>query len=257
MNRILLATLIAITLIIGSCKSNKNKSDNKDNIQKSDTITEEYFFPEEFVYNQSTDVLVDKLFPIGWSKDGKLAYILEPADEAIGAYIVRFVIKDLINNKIIWDKEKMIELNGGEDINDLRASTWKSYYTLIKRKLNQYGIIQQKHFTLKSPYFKYKGEDYIIEMHKQIKHDTDMNLDIITGLQIVIKSPNKGSKVAYEEKMPKVDYILNAVLKGCFISPYEDRIAILITTERRGYEGPPNVVSPTIVGTNLETGFKK
>ena len=39
--------------------------------------------------------LTEFLFPIGWSKDGKLAYIIIPADEACGCYMFMFFIKDL------------------------------------------------------------------------------------------------------------------------------------------------------------------
>lgn len=41
---------------------------------------------------------VENFFPIGWSKDGKFAYYLEPVDEACGCYFGKLVIVDLKND---------------------------------------------------------------------------------------------------------------------------------------------------------------
>ena len=48
------------------------------------------------------EFLEDKFYPIGWSKDGKFAYFVEPADEACGCYFGTFVIQDLKTDKVLW-----------------------------------------------------------------------------------------------------------------------------------------------------------
>jgi len=52
--------------------------DTIDNSSNEAYVADDYQIPDELIYNkQSDNFLIDKLYPIGWSKDGKFAYIIE------------------------------------------------------------------------------------------------------------------------------------------------------------------------------------
>lgn len=76
-------------------------------------------FPSYFNrHNRYQSLMTESFFPIGWSKDGKLAYYVEPVDEACGCYFAHLVIQDLRTDKIIWefkyDQSEEAEQNTGE-----------------------------------------------------------------------------------------------------------------------------------------------
>ncbi len=248
--------VLFILIFASSCKTNKKEQKSAPQKTATDTAksVQEYFFPEEFVYNQSVDqVLTDKFYPIGWSKDGKFAYFVEPADEAAGFYMLDLVVKDMINNEIVWKWETPPDDEAPANLED----AWHKYYDLFKRKLNNYGIIQQKNFDLKPTYFSFKGKDYILDLQTNYKRYEGFGIDVLDFYRVIIKSPQLGEKIVGEERFEEYNVILNCTLKGAFISPYEPRIAVLLSFERRGYEGPPNVIEFNLLGTNLETSFKK
>jgi hypothetical protein len=54
---------------------------------------------------ETGQLLREKFYPIGWSKDGKFAFLVEPPDEACGCYFAHLVIQDLLTDKILWERK--------------------------------------------------------------------------------------------------------------------------------------------------------
>jgi hypothetical protein len=250
MQKILFFLVIILILSVYACKTGQKNENTKFDLEE---VSEEYFFPEELTYSQSvSEVLIDKFYPIGWSKNGNFAYIIEPADEAIGNYMFGIIIVNLVSNDTIWswftdpvlDKELY------------REDIWKKHYKEFHKNLNKNGIQQQRKIKLVDNYFTNDNKDYVVRLETTTEKDKDMGIEIVIGSKIFIKSPDLGDKqisdTQYEYSM-----ILGQQLSGCILSPYEDRIVIILKNERWGYEGPPNVVQFEIFGTNLTTGFNK
>jgi hypothetical protein len=241
--------IISMLIFASGCKTGKK---NKENI-KFDQVSEEYFFPEQMRYNQGvTDVLPDKFYPIGWSKHGNFAYIIEPADEGLGNYQMGIVIMNMVSNEVLWDWYTKPEVT--KDL--YREDIWQKHYKNFKQMLNKYGIIQQRHIKLTNPYFTYKKKDYTIKLQTTTTKNKDMGIDVITQSQIYLKSPQLGQKQIAQKQYP-ASMIIGQQIAGCIISPFEDRIAVIVKSERWGYEGPPDVVEFQLFGANLSTGFKK
>ena len=98
----LFVTIFFVSTILLSCKNDTKTTNNNNNQNDTDAkniVT--YELPTELEYsNHTKDVfLYDKFYPIGWSKTGHLAYIVEKADEGSGYYFFRIVIQNLINDK--------------------------------------------------------------------------------------------------------------------------------------------------------------
>ncbi len=248
MKRILNLVFI-ISIIFFGCKT--EQKNNNENFN-TEIVEEEYFFPEEIHYNQSVaEVITDKFYPIGWSKTGNFAYIIEPADEGLGNYIMGIVIVNLVSDKVLWDwySDPIVE----EEV--YREDLWKKHYNEFKQKLNKNGIIQVRNIKLQENYFTYEKKDFSVRLETKTKKDPDMNIDLVNRSKIFLKSTKEGEKlmaeVKYEDSM-----ILGQQISGCLISPFEDRIVVILKNERWGYEGPPNVVEYEVFGANLSTGFK-
>jgi len=235
-------------IAISGCKLGQKKKDNID----FDEIAEEYFFPEEILYNQSVgDVIPDRFYPIGWSKNGNFAYIIEPADEGLGNYMMGIVVVSLISDEVIWDWYT----EPGVDDELYREEVWKNNYDEFKENLNKLGIIQNRDMEFLDDYFVFDNQDYMLRIEIERSDDNAMNIETVSHSSIYLKAPSIGEKLIaesfYEESM-----ILGQQVVGCFVSPYEERIAIVVKSERWGWEGPPNIVEYEIFGSNLLTGFQ-
>lgn len=247
--------LLTFTILLGliftiGCKTGQNN--NGENFD-TETVTDEYFFPEEVTYNQSvSEVLVDKFYPIGWSKDGNFAYIIEPADEGLGNYVFGIIIINLVSNKILWDwyTDPVVD----EDL--YREDIWKKNYDEFKKQLNINGIIQVRNIKLLDKYFSYDKKDFVVRAETKTEKDPDLKIELINHCNIFIKSPDLG-----EKQISSTDYEMSMILEqqiaGCILSPFEDRVVVILKSERWGYEGPPDVVEFELFGSNLSTGFKK
>ncbi|RLD79666.1 MAG: hypothetical protein DRJ10_08510, partial [Bacteroidetes bacterium] len=152
---VLFVLIIAISAMNFSCswfngeENGKNDSSaeiidqdiNNQNQGEGKYVAGDYRIPNELIYNeQANDFLIDKLYPIGWSNDGKFAYIVEPADEGSGFYLFELVVFDLVNNKIIWSWKPDESEEG-----DLET-TWKENYENFKETLNKYEVSQETEF---------------------------------------------------------------------------------------------------------------
>ena len=80
----------------------------------------QFYGPQE--YNR---LYVDGFYPIGWSRDGKFAYYIEPVDEACGCYFAELIIQDLRTDKIVWhfknDPESRVDKDGAPLPDDMRG----------------------------------------------------------------------------------------------------------------------------------------
>ena len=218
----------------------------------AEEIKQNYTAPAELKYcRQSEEYLFDKFYPIGWSKDGHFAYIVEPADEAAGLYFFEFVIQNMISDKKVWTWKPKDEVEEGSV-----KQMWKDYAMVFAEKLNQYGIIQQKDIKIEPTEFTNGGNKFKITIDNKME-TCDFGFDVVKATDVFIKSPELGSKRIYSYTEKEISYTLSKIVAGVIKSPYEDRIAVIVKTEINGYEGPPNVISQFLVGANLKESFKK
>ncbi len=233
-------------------KGNGTPSATNEEIDNNNDAANTYSIPAELSYMRKKEGFsYDKFYPIGWSNEGKFAYIVEPAPENSGMYFFEIHIYDIVNNRdlLLWKPE---ELETGSV-----SSVWKENADFISQSLNEYHIVQTKNFALTPSKFKNKGNDYEIIMDSKLETDEDFGIDILKGVKLTMKSPQLGSKDFYEQKMYDRDYILSAYIPGVLISPRNNLVAVLYQKERIGAGGPPNVVFFEIIGTNLDKEFIK
>ncbi|MCF6241845.1 MAG: hypothetical protein L3J74_10940 [Bacteroidales bacterium] len=267
----ILVVVITLSLFHFSCflfedENNDNSTNQADSSSKVEIIEQDiqnadmqetayvpgdYALPKELSYlDKSDDFLVDKFYPIGWSKDGKFAYITEPADEGSGLYLFELVVFDAVNNKNVWSWKPEEREEGS------LSSTWKNNYALFKKKLNEYQIEQEDNIELKKGKTSFKGNEYQIVLDTKTETDPDFGFDMIKEIKITINSPELGTKEIYQSKTDEYSMYIGAFVPGYILSPYNGRIVVLCQLEQAGYEGPPNIVFFQLIGSDLLLGFK-
>lgn len=219
----------------------------------AETVKAAYATPSELVYYKPSDEYIfQKFYPIGWSKDGKFAYAIEPADEAVGAYFFRLKIQNMISDKDVysWQPEEDPEKGNIKQM-------WKDNQMTFATNLNEHKIIPDKDIKLLGTEFSTEDGKFKITIENTMETDPDFGFEVVKNTNIYIKSPELGTKRIYSYTEKDYNLCLGRIVQGVIKSPYEKRIAVLVKEEFRGYEGPPNVVKEFLVGADLERNFKK
>lgn len=223
--------------------------------KSADKVKKQYNCPSELKYcHQSNEFLFDKFYPIGWSEDGKFAFFYEAADEASGLYHFEFVIQSMVSDKILykWKLEDEIDLDKGSV-----KQMFKDNQMLFCAKLDEYGIIQEKKISLLESQFDSNGKKYKVTIENEMELNQDFGFEVVKSTEIFIKCPDLGTKKIYSYTENDYSMVLGASIAGVIKSPYEERVVVLVRSERWGYEGPPDVISCFVVGSNLTETFKK
>ncbi len=218
-------------------------------------------FPDYFGH-EYPQLIPEAFFPIGWSRDGKFAYYVEPVDEACGCYFASLVIQDLRNDKIVWqfkyNQGNEMDENGKMPDLDSIQKLWAKNRKLFSEKLRENKIEQSAKFTLLSKTFSTGGKTYTATANLTEGNNADEG-PRIDKISLVFSSAQLGSKVIFASDHSKEEYwfMLDAGVIGAFKSPFEQRAAIVMIEVMRGYEGPPHNADIRIVGADLARGFKR
>jgi len=205
------------------------------------------------------ELIIERFYPIGWSKDGKLAYYLEPGDEACGCYYAKLIIRDLKTDKVLWqfdydssDLQETLKKRTPESLSAL----WRYKRDLFNSKLREYDIKAPGQFALLLFPISYDG-DQLTTLLNTKETAEDQTYGIISNALLQVTSKRKGKKTTWGKTYKTEDGLpLDLKVLGYLKSPFEPRIAVILIDVWRGYEGPPHVTHTTVVGSSLDTGFK-
>jgi hypothetical protein len=203
------------------------------------------------------EILDAVVYPLGWSPDGKLAYAIEPPDEAVGSYFLNVYVQDLVTDKILWQDKYQSEPESTTDIQSF-AAYWQANQAKMEAQLQKYKIKQVNDSVLFAGSISNKDDrlDYVVQ--KKLKGQPDLgNLAMVTEYQVTVTSEKLGSKTVHKEKITNNARILDVDVIGYLRGDDEERVALLIAGVRRGWEGPPHTTWFKVVGTNVKRGFKK
>jgi hypothetical protein len=199
--------------------------------------------PKEIVYYQEKtedDVHVETttFHPLGWSKDGKFAYVTFFDAYSDGLSIL-VVVQDMTSDKIIWSKE----VNNGES----QEALWGELKSSTARKLAAYGISQKQ------------GIDYRKESWHRINGQAyKFALTTNNRIKINCRAKGLGEKTIFKQDISAEDFEYSetaANVTGIIKSPYEDRVIVVYQTLSKGFEFIEDE-SFHLVGCHLTKGFK-
>ncbi len=246
--------LILIVLVSGSFVT----ADNSVNMYPK------IYHPMDFTGGSDGNDYWDLMFaPVGWSKDGKFAYLTE-IDPGGAWYDVtgffRWVIQDTVTDKILWQSEGGLEKGLPEDLlmseDKVEILKWvfpnmsKRYQPYFKK----YGIILNPNLKLSSFPLKFKRSNYqasIIDVYRETIYEIP---DLISKYKLTVFRNNVKKVVSQYNN--NHSGLMDVQIAGYIKSPYEPLIAIALVDVYRGWEGPPNPVGFRFIGCHLEKGFK-
>lgn len=252
-------TLLIAAFSLGLCAQTKQYAEPHE--LKIDSLVRRTF-PSYFGGRHRFPQLIpENFYPIGWSKDGKFAYYVEPVDEACGCYFATLVIQDMRTDKKIWEfKYSQDDSYVGDRMTgpgDIR-SLWKKNQNLFSEKLAENGIVASR-LVMLSKTFTSGRRKFTAKMTKKLGPNADGYEDRVNLYTVSLSSPKLGAKKVFTSEDHTKDefwFMLDAGLIGVIKSPFEDRIAIVAVEVMRGYEGPPHTGDVRITGADLKSGFE-
>lgn len=205
--------------------------------------------------------MLEGFYPIGWSKDGKFAYYLEPVDEACHCYFAKLFILDLKTDKVLWSfdyNSEFIDEAQKEGRPYTLEALWRANWKLFSERLREHRIQARGRFALLSFPVSYRGDRFTANLTTREKPgltEEQRWYGTVGQTTLQLSSRRYGRKTvldhSHSEALP-----LHVGLVGFLKSPFEPRIALVLLDIIRGYEGPPHTARVRIVGAALQSGFK-
>jgi len=228
---------------------NDNKSENVSDDQTIFLKPQKIDLPIYSKLNENN--ISEQIYPIGWSPDGKFAFLARGANEASDFERIEFYIQDMVTDKIICAlASKDINAKTSEDTTIIDWG-WDDLKLQIAEKLNNNNIKQIREFDIMP--LPIKKNKNIIDI--KILNKTELRKfyedTCISESSIQIKINNQFSKTIFSEKHKEYLRPLTNQIVGYFKSPYEQRVAFIYLTEYPGYEGVPTVLGVRFIGCDL------
>lgn len=185
---------------------------------------------------------------VGFSPDGKIAFLKEVTLDGKGGTDLSFVVQDLVSDEILWE----LKAPSDDDYTlrqDLHKRFIADYGSQIDKKLSEYGIVISP-CEYKSLPYRADGLSLsvAIESHDTGKLMYDM-FNVTSYSCIVTDGKGRSKKVIADREFMGPE----AFACGCVKSPYEDRLAIVVVEATYGFEGCDLLVQ--IAGCDLKKGF--
>ena len=204
---------------------------------------------ELHIYQENNDIYV-----LGWSKDGKIAFIENRGIDGRGGHDFLFTIQDLVEDKICYHKE--IECYDFDEFSEYHVLLLTLQECInnnaeeLNEKLNEYSIIVKPSEVQFFPLFDKERNEIKFDVNVIKKGIGKYGLTHMTYEIFAIKN-NK-----YKILGRKDDVICEYILPTGYIkSPCEDRIALIVADAEHVYEGAEVFIK--FYGCNLNVGFEK
>lgn len=199
------------------------------------------------------------LYPLGWSEDGKFAYLREAANEAIEDLQLTLVIQDMASDEVL--AEETFKASEQPDFREEKgaytlATVWEQVWPGFEKALEQHNIQAGTDGELSTLPYSTDGELYDFRANNETKENMLFGIQVVDRHELVAVCPNVGQKRILNHQFGRYDLALETQALGVFRSPFEARVAVVNAWEKRGYEGPPNVLNFMLVGCKLDEGFE-
>lgn len=195
--------------------------------------------------------LQERLYPLGWSEDGKFAYLIERTNEAVNNFTLTLFVQDMNTNRVLAEKTfKASEQKGyTEEIQHTVQSVWTAQADAFNALFETHQV-RRANATQFYPgaTVSLAGKPFQIAREAKTAKQELFDVDVLTQSTLYLSDANGNRKEVNSHKFGKYDMVLAAKAIGHFRSLDNRHIAIVDAWERRGYEGPPNVLKINIVG---------
>jgi hypothetical protein len=221
---------------------------------------QEYRIPD--IMDIEDDWWVTGVAFIGWSRDGKAAFITYDEVDGRGGTYITVIIFDTVEDIVLWDG---FFDTYDEETYEFREDDFEAYFhsETVQNHLRDAGIIQS------SPDFRYfpfeqDGWEYSCTVDAEY-YDNVYNMigDLAYRTYRVVISRTclsgngrtDGQKTIHTEEFSEVPvWLFGAGVVGCVKSPYENRVLIIFSELQADFEEPQAYYKFT--GAHLNIGFR-
>jgi hypothetical protein len=198
--------------------------------------------------------LEEIIYPLGWSEDGKFAYLIEEANEAVYNYTLHFIIQDTETDKQLvketFKASDQPSYKQDDTAIDLE-SVWSSRKDRYSELLSQHNIRTGNGTQFYGMPWVKSQRPYRFNGINKMAHSDLFDLDFVSEHRLEASEQGGSKKIILKHTFGKYDLVIATQALGYFQSPFEDRVAVVDGFEKRGYEGPPNVLKLKVVGCDL------
>lgn len=190
--------------------------------------------------------VVGQLILLGFSADGKLAFVNEPPDEACGCYMFEFQILDLATNKRQYSKKVEIEGSLHQDWDKV----WKIHGKEFQSQMDKFGIRVSYPQVNALPVNTAQGLLPCRVLGSWRDSDLGTGERYLNSAQVWL-----GNKATGQRRIAtynwKDHYVLGVEPRWYVVSETNEYAAVLLLRVDRGWEGPPNPAYLQVVGFKI------
>lgn len=200
-------------------------------------------------YRGNPRLIADAIYVLGRSKT-RIAYLIEPGDEACGCYTPEIVVAEIESGRIWWkDSYDSDELDPNKP-GQLRnlADLWRARGADWERHLREQGIVREPSPVLQSLPPPTHVPRLAITTQAVAEGASEVGFAHLTSYQIDLVT---ASETAMIHRSSDEWNLLDVEAVGYLPSVDDGPAAILVREEYRGWEGPPSVQRLRFVGAAL------
>lgn len=208
-----------------------------------------------FVTLPKDDRMDARLFPLGWSADGKFAWITREVEEAAVDGIWTLSVLDTKTNKVVEEIEISEQIPEEDEAwrNEKSITKfWAAKKAEVLAKLKKHGVKFGPTTMDHLPLVLGERRRHIINPKLTVTKGEITFGEGVIGMKLTLDSGETES-VILEQKVEPGENIYAMAMAGCFHSPDEKFGAIIVTSVSRGFEGaqyPRDIHS--VVGFRLQ-----
>lgn len=191
----------------------------------------------------------------GWSEDGKAALSVTSEVNGRGGTVVYYVVQDMVSDEILWtlEDDTFNWENEGADVEGfepdrIAALSYERHRTAVDEALKRYAIQAETNPFLPFP-MEWNEWTYTPKVSVVKEKEPQFYDDIASYTVSLARSNGKTKKIAFVDDTES----RNVHVCGYSLSPFEDRIIVVVAEEQFVFEGTELFYS--FVGCDLKKGF--
>lgn len=194
-----------------------------------------------------------EIFPIGWSRDGKFAYLLMDEPAFRGGYGFRAAIVDARTDQVLWTAYEHSDGLDWDGDGPPLAAAWQRYEPQIRGQLAVFGI-ERVTSSRVDPLPLVRGTDAYSALVREwrVNPETSPYGNGVVGYTLTFTSRERGAKVIAQRNRI---FATDIRVQGYIRSPFENRIVLVVSESGNAYGGT-RFTDITIIGAHLDVGFE-
>jgi len=194
-----------------------------------------------------------ELYPIGWSPDGKFAYVIVDRPVFRDGYGFLWVIADAVTDEVLWTRYDHSDQFDWHGETAPLSIAWKRSVPALTAALAEFSVEAIDMVPVEPLPLRDGTDEYTAEISEQrVNPETSPYGNGVIGYTFTLRSKERGSKVLVR----RAGLFTTDIRVECYIrSPFENRVVFLVAESGNAYGGA-RFTDYTIVGAHLDVGFE-